>query len=237
MNSSLGSYFVAAHAPSHLSHFDSVGVVVTRRLCLERGRCVTLVWERVGERFALIFVFLSETATACAGDVIGVAVSGSSNDQVLDTLNSRFCGCTYITGSLSIQLTPGSSSLTEDKFNALYYLKEISGSLYLRDIPQVANITLPNLRVIRGQSTFTSANGPVALVVENTYIRSLNLPSLTEISNGGAAFVSTNGMCDFLNVNWNDILNNGQLDYSMSGCTGPSSSKPEVHVIHIWCIM
>ena len=161
-------------------------------------------------------------------------MSGVTNDQVLATLNSRFCGCTYITGSLSIQLTPGPSSLTEDSFNALYYLKEISGSLYLRDIPQVANITLPNLHIIRGQSTFNSANGPVALVVENSYIGSLNLPNLTEISYGGAAFVSTNGMCGFLNVNWNDIFNNGQLDYTMSGCSVPSSSKPAVHVIHIF---
>ena len=166
------------------------------------------------------------TATACAGDAIGVTVRGSSNDQVLATLNSRFCGCTYITGSLTIQLTPGPSSLTEDSFNALYYLKEISGSLQFSDIPQVASITLPNLRIIRGQSTLTSDNGPVALVVENSYIGSLNLPHLTEISYGGAAFVSTNGMCGFINVNWNDILNNGQLDYSMSGCTFPNSSKP-----------
>ena len=163
-----------------------------------------------------------------------MAVSGSSNDQVLATLNSRFCGCTYITGSLSIQLTLGPSSLTEDSFNALYYVKEISGSLQFLNIPQVASITLPNLRIIRGQSTHTSANGPVALVVENSYIGSLNLHNLTEISYGGATFVSTNGMCDFLNVNWNDILNNGQLDYSMSGCTAPSSSsKPAVHVINI----
>ena len=181
----------------------------------------------------VLICFLLKTATACAGDVIGVALSGSSNDQVLATLNSRFCGCTYITGSLSIQLTPGPSSITEDSFNALYYLKEISGSLLFINIPQVANITLPNLRITRGQSTFTSANGPVALVVDNSNISSLNLPNLTEITNGGAAFVSTNGMCDFLNVNWNDILNNGWLDYSMSGCTAASSSKLAVHVIHI----
>ena len=166
-----------------------------------------------------------------------MTVRGTTNDQVLAALNSRFCGCTYITGSLSIQLTPGRSSLTEDSFNALYYLKEISGSLQFSNIPQVTSITLPNLRIIRGQSTFTSLNGSVALVVDSSYIGSLNLPSLTEISYGGATFVSTNGMCGFLNVNWNDILNNGQFDYSMSGCSAPSSSKPEVHVIHVWCIM
>ena len=165
-------------------------------------------------------------------------MKGSTTSEVLGQLYSRFCGCTYISGSLTIQLITG--PLTEDNFNSLYYLREISGYLSLRNIPQVTSVTLPNLRIIRGQTTLSSSTGPVALAVENSYIGSLNLPSLTEISNGGATFVLTNGMCGILNVNWDDILNNGRFDYSMSGCTTPNTGKLAVmwescesHVMHL----
>ena len=47
-----------------------------------------------------------------------------------------------------------------------------------------------------------------------------------EISNGRAVFISTSGTCGFLSVLWTDTLSNGGLDYSMSGCTSPSSGKP-----------
>ena len=167
-----------------------------------------------------------------------MAVKGSTTSEVLGQLYSRFCGCTYISGSLTIQLTTG--PLTEDSFNSLYYLREISGYLSFRNIPQVTSVTLPNLRIIRGQTTVNSSTGPVALAVENSYIGSLNLPSLTEISNGGAMFASTNGMCGILNVNWTNILNNGRFDYSMSGCTAPNTGKLAVmwescesHVMHL----
>ena len=153
-------------------------------------------------------------------------IKGSTTAEVLAQLNSRFCGCTYITGSLSFQLSTG-TALTEDSFNSLYYLKEISGSLQLNTIPSMSTITLPNLRIIRGQDTFSSSGGPVSLLVQGFTNGFLNLPSLTEISNGRAVFVSTSGTCGFLNVLWTDIfLSNGGLDYSMSGCTLASAGKP-----------
>ena len=152
-------------------------------------------------------------------------IKGSTTAEVLAQLNSRFCGCTYITGSLSIQLSTG-TALTEDSFNSLYYLKELSGSLQLSTIPSMSTITLPHLRIIRGQDTFSSSGGPVSLLVYGFTNGFLNLPSLTEISNGRAVFISTSGTCGFLNVLWTDILSNGGLDYSMSGCTSPSSGKP-----------
>ena len=152
-------------------------------------------------------------------------IKGSTTAEVLAQLNSRFCGCTYITGSLSIQLYTG-TALTEDSFNSLYYLKELSGSLQLITIPSMSTITLPNLRIIRGQDTFSSSGGPVSLLVNGFTNGFLNLPSLTEISNGRAVFISTSGTCGFLSVLWTDTLSNGGLDYSMSGCTTPSSGKP-----------
>lgn len=171
------------------------------------------------------------------GDSPDKVVNGITNDEVLGQLYTRFCGCTYITGSLYVKLFPG--NLTENSFNSLYYLREISGTLHFVGIPPVTSLTLPNLRIIRGQSTITSTNGPVSLLVENSYIGSLNLPNLTEISNGGAMFVSTNGMCGILNVNWMDILSNGQLYLSQSGCTAPSNSmhkSAHATTIYIFCI-
>eukprot|EP00731_Ephydatia_muelleri_P038613 Em0829g4a len=80
----------------------------------------------------------------------------------------------------------------------------------------MSTITLPYLRIIRGQDTFSSSGGPVSLLVNGFTNGFLNLPSLTEISNGRAVFVSTSGTCGFLNVLWTDIfLSNGDLDYSI----------------------
>ena len=74
----------------------------------------------------------------------------------------------------------------------------------------------------------------MSLLVQGFTNGFLNLPSLTEISNGRAVFVSTSGTCGFLNVLWTDILSNGgPPDYSMSGCTTPSSGKPAAcHVLY-----
>ncbi|KAL5488667.1 hypothetical protein EMCRGX_G017643 [Ephydatia muelleri] len=172
--------------------------------------------------------------TPCLGDNTNVFIKGSTTAEVLAQLNSRFCGCTYITGSLSIQLSTG-TALTEDSFNSLYYLKELSGSLQLNTIPSMSTITLPHLRIIRGQDTFSSSGGPVSLLVNGFTNGFLNLPSLTEISNGRAVFVSTSGTCGFLNVLWTDIfLSNGDLDYSMSGCTSPSSDCSSCPSGHCW---
>eukprot|EP00731_Ephydatia_muelleri_P019540 Em0012g365a len=99
----------------------------------------------------------------------------------------------------------------------------------------MSTITLPNLRIIRGQDTFSSSGGPVSLLVQGFTNGFLNLPSLTEISNGRAVFVSTSGTCGFLNVLWTDILSNGgPPDYSMSGCTTPSSDCSSCPSKHCW---
>ena len=171
--------------------------------------------------------FLHFTDTACRGNAANTFVQGSSTSEVLAQLAARFCGCTSIAGNLAIQLSlQDAGGLTEDSFSSLYHLREISGYLHLSNIPAVTSITLPNLRVIRGQTTLSSTHGPVSLLVENSRIGSLNLPNLTEISNGGATFVSTSGMCGFLGVDWTDIMTSGQLDYSMSGCTNmPDSGR------------
>nr|BAA81724.2 protein tyrosine kinase [Ephydatia fluviatilis] len=173
------------------------------------------------------------SGTACRGNAANTFVQGSSTSEVLAQLAARFCGCTRISGNLAIHLNlQEDANLTEDSFASLYHLREVSGYLQFSNIPAVTRITLPNLRVIRGQTALSSTNGPVSLLVENSRIGSVNLPSLTEISNGGATFVSTNGMCGFLGVNWADILTNGQLDYSMSGCkvtTLDCSSCPSGH--------
>eukprot|EP00731_Ephydatia_muelleri_P019330 Em0012g155a len=174
--------------------------------------------------------------TACRGNAANTFVQGSSTSEVLAQLAARFCGCTSIAGNLAIQLSlQDAGGLTEDSFASLYHLREISGYLHLSNIPAVTSITLPNLRVIRGQTTLSSTHGPVSLLVENSRIGSLNLPNLTEISNGGATFVSTSGMCGFLGVDWTDIMTSGQLDYSMSGCTNmPDSDCSSCPSGHCW---
>ncbi|KAL5488663.1 hypothetical protein EMCRGX_G017639 [Ephydatia muelleri] len=100
------------------------------------------------------FIDLCVPDTPCLGDNTNVFIKGSTTAEVLAQLNSRFCGCTYITGSLSIQLSTG-TALTEDSFNSLYYLKEISDSFQLNTIPSMSTITLPNLRIMIQPSSTT----------------------------------------------------------------------------------
>ena len=135
-------------------------------------------------------------------------------EEILANLNRQFCGCTHITGSMQINMVGNENytNLTEDSFNFLYHVEEISGVLRFQDIPTVERIVLPNLRIIRGEELIPTLDRGLALVLLETRIGAIVLPKLTEVTRGDVRFENTtSSMCNYKTVNWPDIIDNGQL--------------------------
>ena len=157
-------------------------------------------------------------------------------EEILNSLNNQFCGCTHVTGSIQIDMFgfDGYTNLNENSFNFLYHVEEISGVLWLRNIPTVNRIVLPNLRIIRGEKLIRTAEGRgLALVLLNTRIGALILPNLTEVTRGDVRFQNTtSSMCNYRTVNWNDIIDNGQL-VELLACNIP---RPEGEEMTCRCI-
>ena len=117
------------------------------------------------------------------------------------------------------------TNLTEDSFNFLYHVEQISGVLRFQNIPTVDRIILPNLRIIRGEELKETDEGRgLALVILNTRIGAIVLPNLTEVTLGDVYFQNTtSSMCNYKTVNWDDIIDNGRLD-ELLAC---NTTRPE----------
>ena len=150
-------------------------------------------------------------------------------EEILTNLHNQFCGCTHITGSIQICMIglDGYTNLTEDSFNFLYHMEEISGVLWFQNIPSVERIVLPSLRIIRGEELIETAEGRgLALVLLNTRIGALVLPNLTEVTRGDVHFQNTtSSMCNYRTVNWLDIIDNGRLDELLACNTSRHEGK------------
>ena len=155
----------------------------------------------------------------------GVTGTGSSVAEMLDNLNQTLCGCVYVSGSIHIAVAPAwpdaSVPLVESDFSFLFHVREIRGYLVFMNIPEIERLSLPNLRLIRGEDLFINM---FALTVSNSYIKNLYMPNLTEITNGNAFFSdSTNpSVCNLMAVDWTDILSSGTVTNTITGCGGSS---------------
>ena len=136
-------------------------------------------------------------------------------EEILTNLHNQFCGCTHVIGSMQISMSGHEdyTNLTEDSFNFLYHVEEISGVLRFQNIPTVERIVLPKLRIIRGEELIPTLEGRgIALVLLETHIGAIVLPNLTEVTRGDVQFQNTtSSMCNYKTVNWDDIIDNGQL--------------------------
>ena len=144
---------------------------------------------------------------------------------MLFNLDEALCGCVYVSGSIRISVVTSwpdaTEPLVEGNFSFLFHVREIRGYLVFFDIPEIERLSLPNLRLIRGEKLFNM----FALSVLNSYIKNLYMPKLTEITNGNAFFSdSTNpSVCNLMSVDWTDILSSdGTLTNTITGCTGSS---------------
>ena len=153
-------------------------------------------------------------------------------EEILANLHNQFCGCTHITGSMQISMIGHEdyTNLTEDSFNFLYHVEEISSVLRFENIPTVERIVLPNLRIIRGEELLPTEEGRgLSLVLLETRIGAIVLPNLTEVTRGDVRFQNTtSSMCNYRTVNWGDIIDNGQL-VEVFACNLPAKGKEMTH--------
>ena len=112
-------------------------------------------------------------------------------------------------------------------FEFLSSVEEIGDTLFVRNINLNDDITLPNLRLIRGRNSIPyllSPAGSVALFIQNT-TAPVFLPKLTEITLGDA-YIVTVSSCNHRGVLWEDILTNPNSQYQDIGndhCPSKSS--------------
>ena len=134
---------------------------------------------------------------------------------MLENLHDHLCGCVYVTGSISIQVSTGwpdaTDPLVESNFTFLYHIREIRDYLFLNNVPQVDRVSLPNLRIIRGEGLFSG----FSLFMSGSSIASLYMPQLTEITKGNSLVDGTSSLC---NVDWDDIHSSGS-NMSIPACT------------------
>ena len=158
---------------------------------------------------------MCSVGTPCVGHLIGNFAPGERVDEILAILRDRFCGCTHVTGSIQINMFGNAdyTNLTEDSFNFLYHVREISGVLRFQNIPPVSRIVLPNLHIIRGDDLIATSEGRgLALVLLETRIGALVMPNLTEVTRGNVRFENTSSMCNYKSIDWTDIIDNGELE-------------------------
>ena len=164
---------------------------------------------------------------ACVGHAINEVASGSSGEEILQNLRTRFCGCTHVSGNIRINLNNDTSRyLNETDFDFFYHLEQVSGAIFFRDIPRTSHIILSNLRLIRGQELL---GGIYALSLQNVDIDEFLLPNLAEITLGNVQLDQAEGyprVCFFARVNWLDIIDmegfeeGGRIDDN--SCTSPT---------------
>ena len=107
----------------------------------------------------------------------------------------------------------------EANFSFLYHVREISGYLELQGIPPIARLSLPNLRLIRGEN-IRSNRYSLAVIgkIDNLY-----MPNLTEITRGDVIIRSSSSepyLCNTKSINWTDIAPNPINTHILPfGCT------------------
>ena len=174
--------------------------------------------------FALSLLSLSLLSLSdfpCEGYNINTFATGSTIEEILDGLQSRFCGCTYVSGSVRINMESFTITrqLSEDDFNMFYHLEQISDVLTIYDVSAVGNrIIFPNLRIIRGKQLVAGHS----MILRNLNVSEIILPRLTEISRGNVLTESNSGfrLCNLKRLLWTDILDDGTFIDNI--CPDPS---------------
>jgi len=98
-----------------------------------------------------------------------------------------------------------------------YHIQQISGIITLVGFPNTSQIIFPNLRLIQADPDNLFANQN-SLTVLNSQIGELVLPSLTQITYGNVFFENTSSLCNYLTVNWTDIIDNGAQVEGLGAC-------------------
>ena len=172
-------------------------------------------------------VSFNSTDDICIGHNNNERASGNSPAAILQDAYDQFCGCRYIEHNIHIEIPSSfydNTPIPDSNFSFLYYTREISGFIYLRRISPISRLSLPNLRIIRGNTRFTVSSNEYSLIVANSDIGTLYMPQLREITQGGVflrGLSNTPSLCNVQNVSWTDITSspNTSVYIRTTGCT------------------
>jgi len=143
----------------------------------------------------------------CNGSSVHAFIAGSqSKEGFLQAMNDEFCGCKIVDGSININ-RPGDETYSSADFEFLSSVEEIGDTLFIQNLNLIDNITLPNLRLIRGRNLLEyiiDPTGNPALFINNV-TGPVYLPKLTEITSGDV-YIGTVSFCNHRGVFWEDIL-------------------------------
>ena len=169
-------------------------------------------------------------SVVCLGHMGNEGAAGISVAALLEDLHNDFCGCRAIDGNIRILMSTSfpdfnSVSLTEANFTFFNEITEVSGYIFLQNIPTLSLLTFPRLRLIRGTETFSHPSGPLALVIADSNIVRLFMPRLTEITNGGVIFANPAApLCSAAFINWSDITSS-YTGPDNTTCTGQGNTQ------------
>ena len=144
-------------------------------------------------------------------DGLGLQVffgASEPKEEFLRLMSEEFCGCRIVEGSISI-IRPGNDHevYSSTDFEFLSSVEEIGDTLLIQNLNLTGNITLPNLRLIRGRNLLEFVIRPLgnpAIYIHNV-TGPVYLPKLTEITLGDV-YIQTVSFCNHRGVLWEDIL-------------------------------
>jgi len=162
--------------------------------------------------------------------ILETVASGESKERYLEDMSNVFCGCRVVDGSVNIINRPMSESYNSTDFEFLSSVEEIGDTLNICNINVTDDITLPNLRLIRGRNLIIfliSPMGTPSLFIQNVTAPAY-LPKLTEITLGDV-YIVTVSSCNHRGVLWEDILTDPNSQYQDIG-NDHCSSKPSLYI-------
>ena len=175
----------------------------------------------------------------CEGRKIQETVAGDqSKEEFLEVMSNVYCGCRVVDGSVNILERPMNETYSSTDFEFLSSVEEIGDTLNIQNINVTDNITLPNLRLIRGRNLIgylLPPSGDPALVILNV-TAPVYLPKLTEITLGDVYIVNVSS-CNHRGVLWEDILTDPNSQYQDIGndhCPSKSSLYITVYGVMIF---
>ncbi|XP_065888570.1 melanoma receptor tyrosine-protein kinase-like [Dysidea avara] len=193
----------------------------------------------------LLFAAVAAAQTSCPprdfcdGLGIGETVAGDrSKEEFLEVMSNVYCGCRVVDGSVNILNRPLNETYSSTDFEILSSVEEIGDTLNIQNINVTDNITLPNLRLIRGRNLIDyllSPSGNPALFIHNV-TAPVYLPKLTEITLGDM-YIVTVSSCNHRGVLWEDILTDPNSQYQDLGndhCPSKSSLYITVYGVMIF---
>ena len=161
-----------------------------------------------------------------------------SKEEYLEAMSNEFCGCRVVDGSVNIIEKPMNETYSSTDFEFLSSVEEIGDTLFIQNINVTDNITLPNLRLIRGRNLIEyliPPTGNPAVVILNV-TAPVYLPNLTEITLGDV-YIVTVSSCNHRGVLWEDILTDPNSQYQDIGndhCPSKSSLYITVYGVMIF---